>query len=370
MKYIDLFAGIGGFRYALDEIGMECVFTSEIDKTPAEMYKLLHGDKEIAGDITKIEAKDVPNHELLVGGFPCQGFSTNGTRLGFKYKTGNLFFEALRVAKEKKSKYVLMENVTGLLNHDKGRTISIMVNCLSEAGYSVDFTVLESTQFGLPQARKRVFIVGALNHKTEEWNTCHVKQVNAAKDKVRENFPDVKTFNFDFPKGSYKVSNINELLIESEGEVKYLDLGDFLVKLSEGRYRIKDGTTQGYTDFDAIKNSTTIDYTFMTSKTRRGRVKQGITKTLDQSVDIAIYDGIGFRRITPKEVFRLQGFSDEAYNTLKEAGFSLNQLYARPSRSVSIPIVKEIGEAILRLDREVDEDGLKETTEESNTTTY
>ena len=160
MKYIDLFSGIGGFRYAFDQTGYECVFSSEIDEIPSEMYKLLHNEEFVAGDIMKIAAKDIPNHDLLVGGFPCQGFSTNGTRLGFEYKTGNLFFEALRIAKEKKPKFVLMENVTGLLNHDKRRTISIMLKSLSDVGYSVDFHVLTSTDFGLPPKRQRVFIIG------------------------------------------------------------------------------------------------------------------------------------------------------------------------------------------------------------------
>lgn len=351
MKYVDLFAGIGGFRYALDNVGMNCVFTSEIDKTPSEMYKLLHGEDEIAGDILEIEAKDIPDHDLMVGGITCQGFSTNGNRLGFDHKTGSLFFEVIRVAKEKKPKYIIIENVTGLLNHDKGNTISTMTNCLSEVGYSVDFTVLSSTDFGLPQVRRRVFIVGVLNQEVEEWKSSDVKQVNAAKDKVKETHPNAKTFNFNFPKGTLKSASIKDIIEDSIDDVNYLDLGDFLIKLSEGRYRIKDGTVQGYTDFDVIKNTTTIDYTFMTSKTRRGRVKQGVSKTLNQSVDVAIYDGVGFRRITPKEVFRLQGFPEEAYATLKNAEFSINQLYARPSRSVSIPIVEAIGKAIIQHDK-------------------
>ncbi|MGG0667874.1 DNA (cytosine-5-)-methyltransferase [Lederbergia citrisecunda] len=352
MRYIDLFAGIGGFRYALDSVGFDCVFTSEIDNIPAEMYKLLHGDEEISGDIMKIEARDIPNHDLLVGGFPCQGFSTNGTRLGFKYKTGNLFFEAARIANEKKPKYILMENVTGLLNHDKGKTISIMMDTLSEIGYGVDFTVLTSSDFGLPQQRRRVFIIGALGTEAEKWETVKNQQVNKAKEKVLESYPDTRTINFPFPVGNLKTSSLSSI-IDKNAEKNYLEFGDFLIKLGENSFRIKDGTTQGYTDFEAAPYETTIDYTFMTSKTRRGRVKHGVTKTLDQSVDIAVYDGEGFRRITPREVFRLQGFSDKVHETLKNNGFSERQLYARPSRSVSLPIVKAIGEAIKQYDKRI-----------------
>lgn len=351
MNYIDLFAGIGGFRYALDSVGLECVFTSEIDETPSEMYKLLHNETDIHGDIIKIDAKDIPDHDILVGGFPCQGFSTNGTRLGFKYKTGNLFFEALRIAKEKQPKYVLMENVPGLLNHDKRRTISIMMKSLSDAGYCVDFTVLTSTDFGLPQKRSRVFIIGVLAGESEVWAETGVKQIDATKKAVKENFEDVTSFNFPFPKGTDVCTSMRSVIDEHIQVPEYIEFGDFLQDLGGGNYRIKDGTVKGYSDFTAIPNETTIDYTFTTSKTRRGRIKHGATKTLDQSVDVALYDGTGFRRISAREVFRLQGFSDTAYESLLNAGFSESQLYKRPARSVSIPIVKAIGKAIQEYDR-------------------
>lgn len=346
MRYIDLFAGIGGFRYGLDKLGFECVFTSEIDEIPARMYKLLHDEKEIHGDIMKIEAADIPEHNVLVGGFPCQGFSINGTRLGFEYKTGNLFFEALRIAKEKKPRYVLMENVPGLLNHDKRRTISIMMKSLSDAGYSVDFDILTSTDFGLPQKRSRVFIVGVYDQEPQEWKKVGSKQINETKSKIKEIYSDVKTFNFPFPVGKDVSVSLKGIVEKDLAEIDYIEFGDFLQQIGESVFRIKDGTIQGYTDFVATPYETTIDYTFMTSKTRRGRIKHGCTKTLDQSVDVAIYDGSGFRRLTAKEVFRLQGFPELAYYALKGAGFKEDQLYRRPSRSVSIPIIKELGKAI------------------------
>jgi DNA (cytosine-5)-methyltransferase 1 len=314
------------------------------------MYRILHNEKEVHGDIMKIDAADVPNHEVLVGGFPCQGFSINGTRLGFEYKTGNLFFEALRIAKEKKPKYVLMENVPGLLNHDKRRTISIMAKSLSDAGYCVDFTILTSTDFGLPQKRSRVFIVGVLDGVCNDWTITGVKQIDTTKKAIKENFRDVKTFNFPFPLGVDRCTSLESVIEKDIENIEYIEFGDFLIHLGDGTYRIKDGTIQGYTDFRPIPNETTIDYTFTTSKTRRGRIKNGMTKTLDQSVDIALYDGIGFRRISPKEVFRLQGFPDDAYTTLRDAGFKEIELYRRPSRSVSIPIIKALGKAIQQLD--------------------
>lgn len=357
MKFIDLYAGIGGFRTALESNGMECVFTSEIDKHPRNIYSILYGvdDNDIAGDITKVKHEDVDRHDLLVGGFPCQSFSINGKRKGFQGVTGSLFFEGARIARDKQPKFILMENVTGLLSHNKTETISVMMQTLNEAGYAVDFQVLTSTEFGLPQKRERVFIVGSRDVKYEEWKMeSHKKQVNNTKAKVLSYFPELRTFNHEFPEiNKVKMKWFKDIAEKDAKDVKYIDLGDGLVDLGDNKYRIKDGTIKGYTEFEAKPYTTTIDYTFMTSKTRRGRVKQGITKTLDQSVDVAVFDGVGFRRITPLEVFRLQGFPDEYYHKLVEHGVEKTQLYKRPSRSVSIPIVKALGESILELDKKL-----------------
>src|SRR5690625_7550940 len=116
--YIDLFSGIGGFEQALNKLGGTCVFASEIDKFAAQAYETLYGHMP-EGDITQIDAKDVPDHDLLVGGFPCQSFSVAGKRKGFEDTRGTLFFEIARIAKEKRPKALLLENVKGLVNHDK-----------------------------------------------------------------------------------------------------------------------------------------------------------------------------------------------------------------------------------------------------------
>lgn len=345
MRYIDLFAGIGGFRYALDSIGLDCVFTSEIDKIPTKMYKILYNEESIHGDITEIDAVTIPDHDLLVGGFPCQGFSKNGKREGFEYKTGHLFMEALRVAEEKKPKFVLLENVVGLLSHDKRKTIAIMLKSLTDAGYSVDFQIMISTDFGIPQKRERVFIVGVLNHTYEDWTETKFPQVNRTKVEVKDYYSDIKSFNFPFPIGTNKDVTFESIAEKDLENVEYLEIGDFIKDLGDNNFRVKDGTIQGYADFKAIPYYTTLDYAFPTSKTRRGRVKQGITKTLDQPAMIAVFDGKGFRRITALEAFRLQGFPDESYHKLKDK-FVESHLYKRPARSVTIPIVKALGEVI------------------------
>lgn len=141
-NYVSLFSGVGGFEQALDKLGGSCVFASEIDKFAAQAYEALYGEKP-AGDITEIEAKDIPEHDLLVGGFPCQSFSVAGHRKGFEDTRGTLFFDIARIAAEKQPKVLLLENVKGLVGHDRGRTLDTIVKTLNDIGYRVDFEVLK-----------------------------------------------------------------------------------------------------------------------------------------------------------------------------------------------------------------------------------
>ena len=157
-KYVSLFSGIGGFEQALNKLGGTCVMASEIDKFAEQAYQAIYGHATV-GDITKVKAEDVPDHDLLVGGFPCQSFSLAGKRKGFEDTRGTMFFEIARIVSVKKPKILLLENVKGLVNHGKGRTLDTMIEILNEIGYVVDFNVLNSKFFGVPQNRERVFIV-------------------------------------------------------------------------------------------------------------------------------------------------------------------------------------------------------------------
>src|SRR5690606_13091620 len=145
-RYVSLFSGVGGFEQALNKLGGTCVMASEIDKWANLAYETLYGHKTV-GDITKVAAEDVPDHDLLVGGFPCQAFSVAGKRLGFEDTRGTLFFEMARIAKAKKPKVILAENVKGLVSHDKGRTLNVIIQTLNDIGYTVDFEVLNSKFF-------------------------------------------------------------------------------------------------------------------------------------------------------------------------------------------------------------------------------
>ena len=158
-KFIDLFAGIGGIRIPFEEIGGDCVFTSEFDKFAQQTYEANFGEKP-SGDITLIDEKDIPNHDVLLGGFPCQAFSNAGLKKGFDDTRGTLFFDIARILKHHKPKAFLLENVKGIRGHDKGKTLQTIVRVLNYMDYNLSIEVLNAKHFGLPQNRERIFIIG------------------------------------------------------------------------------------------------------------------------------------------------------------------------------------------------------------------
>lgn len=170
LRFIDLFAGIGGIRKGLELAAIEagytpiCVFTSEIKTHALKVLKQNYPNEEIVGDITKVDAATIPDFDVLCAGFPCQAFSVAGNRLGFADIRGNLFFDIERILIVKKPKGFILENVDGLLNHDNGRTFKIIMEHLKAIGYRVNFRVLNSKYFGVPQERKRIYIVGTFNN--------------------------------------------------------------------------------------------------------------------------------------------------------------------------------------------------------------
>lgn len=157
--FIDLFSGIGGFRVALENVGGTCVFSSDIDKWANETY-FLNFSELPKGDITKINISEIPEHDILCGGFPCQPFSIAGRRLGFLDTRGTLFFEIEKILKAKRPQAFILENVKGLVNHDKGNTFRVIKNSLRNLGYNIFYKVLNAKDYGLPQNRERIFIVG------------------------------------------------------------------------------------------------------------------------------------------------------------------------------------------------------------------
>lgn len=283
--YAELFAGILGFGTALDDLGGEPVFISEIDKYAQTAIRALGRGDLLHGDITKIDAADVPDHDLLVGGFPCQAFSVAGKRLGFEDMRGTLFFEAVRIAKEKRPKALLLENVKGLVSHAKGDTISVMLHALNDIGYVVDMKILNSKFFGVPQNRERIFIVAIREDLADvaEWTDIEGKD-SFPKTKRRLQEEGLVTFNFDWPPEGKVTKRLRDVL-ETEVDEKYYLAADKVEKLvaalDDGKgLAIREATKKGYA---MAEPGDAVNFQFPDSKTRRGRVGKQIANTLEAS---------------------------------------------------------------------------------------
>jgi DNA (cytosine-5)-methyltransferase 1 len=185
-EFIDLFAGIGGMRLAFEDAGGTCVFSSEWDKNSQKTYESNFGEVP-AGDITQISAADIPNFDVLLAGFPCQPFSTIGQRAGFKHETqGTLFYDVLRIISEKRPSAFLLENVKGLVSHNKGKTLETIKKSLMQEGYELHIQILDSADYGVPQVRKRIYVVGFDKSKFQDginfyWPAPSKKRVGIGK---------------------------------------------------------------------------------------------------------------------------------------------------------------------------------------------
>ena len=313
MKFIDLFAGLGGFRLALESYGMKCVYTSEWDKPAQDVYEKNFGDRP-DGDITKVNEKDIPEHDIICAGFPCQAFSISGKRQGFNDTRGTLFFDVARIAKYHKPKILFLENVRNFAQHDKGKTLSVVKQTLEDIGYNVFYKVLNASHYGAPTARQRVYII------------CFRK--------------DLDIDNFQFPNPS------NE-------QVK---LKDFLEPDSK--------TNQFIIDRDDIKvNKVKIEKNmfgeYPLRPVRVGTINNGgqgerIYSDLGHAITFSAYGGGAgsktgaylingkVRKLSPREAARVMGFPENY-----EIHQNKNQAYKQFGNSVVVPVLKKIFGQIL-----------------------
>lgn len=227
LRFIDLFAGIGGIRKGFElacqsyGLGAKCVFTSEIKPHAIKVLQQNHPEDEITGDITQVNAADIPDFDILLGGFPCQAFSAAGKRLGFSDTRGTLFFDVERIILEKKPLGFVLENVEGLVNHDKenkndkiGRTLSIILEHLEQAGYKVSWRVLNAKNFGIPQERKRVYIIGT---KTKAPDMEHFETKHATLGDIFEHGLEVEHSKFiDLLLSHYTVDQLYGMSIKDK----------------------------------------------------------------------------------------------------------------------------------------------------------
>jgi len=298
LKFIDLFCGIGGFRVAFEEaceendIQPECVFSSDIDKYAQESYEANFGEKPF-GDITKINENDIPEHDILFGGFPCQPFSIIGQMKGLNDTRGTLFFDIARIIEAKRPKAFILENVKQLVGHDKGKTLKIIVQSLKDLGYHVQYSVLNALDYGLPQKRERVVIVG------------HREPI---------------LFTFPNPEKPYK--SLNEIL-ETKVDKKYF-ASEFIREKRKEKHQSsyypsiwhenKSGNICSYPYSCALRSGASHNYLLVN----------------------------GERRLTPREMFRLQGFPDWYKIVVSDA-----QAKKQAGNAVPVNMIKAVVQKLL-----------------------
>ena len=339
MKFLDLFSGIGGFRLGMESAGHECVGFCEIDKFARESYKAIHnteGEIELhdATGITKKEIKAIGQVDVICAGFPCQPFSVAGTRRGFEDTNGTLFFEIARFASVLKPKYLFLENVKGLISHDKGYTFETIIESLDELGYDVEWQVLNSKDFGVPQNRERVFIIGHLRGESGRKVfpiDRQIKNINC----VRQigNLIQTSSYGGNPHRGRvYSLKGISPSMNCMGGGGR------------EPKIRIKEATKKGYAEA-TIGDSVNLSHP--NSKTRRGRVGKRIANTLltgeEQGV---VMNDFRIRKLTPKECWRLQGFPDWAFERAAKVN-SNSQLYKQAGNSVTVNVIEAIARRLV-----------------------
>lgn len=297
-KFIDLFAGIGGIRLGFESVGGHCVFSSEFDEDACKTYEA-NFHEHPAGDITKIDAKDIPDFDILLGGFPCQAFSIIGKKEGFANETcGTLFFEIERILKEKRPKAFLLENVKNLKSHDNGNTYKVIKSHLLNLGYNVYESVLNSLDYGVPQRRERIFIAGFLNN-------------------VRFSFPQPVPIN--------QRKNLSDILEKNVDKKYYVN-----PRIRESRLsRIKDKNyPKPYISHENMAGS-------VTPHPYSSCLRAGASANY-----ILINDE---RRPTEREMLRIQGFPD-SYKIVLPYGKVKKQC----GNSVSVPVIAAIAREMIK----------------------
>ena len=335
-RFIDLFAGIGGIRLPFQQLGGECVFSSEWDKFAQRTYAANYGEVP-SGDITQIVASDIPDHDILMGGFPCQSFSQAGLKKGFEDTRGTMFFEIQRILGEKRPKVFLLENVKQLRGHDKGRTLQTILNILTgesdlslddvpmsddarkalgkKLNYWVDYKVLRAADFGIPQNRERIFIIGF----------------------DRDYFGENIDFNkiFKWPEPTNQPTKVGDILESQEILDTLEDKYTISDKLWAGHLRRKaehgiKGNGFGYSLFNRESSYTnTISARYY---------KDGSEVLIDQS-----HLSKNPRKLTPRECARLQGFPDDFIVDAVSQG----QIYKQFGNSVCVKVIQAVAKQIV-----------------------
>jgi DNA (cytosine-5)-methyltransferase 1 len=326
MKYFSMFSGIGGFEYGINDKGT-CIGFSEIDNYAKSIYKKHFPNHTDWGDATKIKTKTLPKFDLLVGGFPCQAFSVAGKRKGFKDTRGTLFFEIARVLKDKRPRHFLLENVAGLLSHDDGKTFQTILRVLTDLGYNIEWALLNSKDFGVPQNRERVFIVGHFGGKcgrkilpVRGTDGKTLDYIGAVMSKSNQKWvEDGKELSRNFPQGQrvYSTYGISSTLCGNAGGLGGKTGLYAIPTTKEGNAHAIDANYwKGCYDFKkGLRTQVAIpvltpDRLNKRQNGRRFKTDGEPAFTCTAQDRHGVYNGMKIRRLTPVECERLQGFPD------------------------------------------------------------
>ena len=380
MKFLDLFAGIGGFRLGMESAGHKCIGFCEIDKFARASYKAIHnteGEIELH-DITAVSdefIRGIGRVDIICGGFPCQAFSIAGNRRGFEDTRGTLFFEICRFASVLRPKYLFLEKVRGLLNHDGGATFETIIRTLDELGYDVEWQVLNSKNFGVPQNRERVFIIGHLRGE----RTRNVFPISGESEQSDHQPPKIEiignTRNLNGTrKGTRSVvygsgGVVGALTATDYKEPKQVAIKQFgilqpnfnqcgvvyetdgiapTIRAYQGgglepKIRVKEATSKGYAEAE-VGDSVNLSHPNL--KTRRGRVGKQVANTLLTGESQGVIEpDFRIRKLTPRECWRLQGFPDWAFDKAQEVN-SNSQLYKQAGNSVTVNVIAAIAKEL------------------------
>lgn len=305
-KFIDLFAGLGGFRLALESLGAECIYSNEWDKFAQEVYNDNFGDIP-EGDITQVDEKTIPDHDILCAGFPCQAFSISGKQRGFEDSRGTLFFDVARIVKEKRPKVVFMENVKNFAAHDNGNTLQVVKQTMEDLGYTFYQKVLNAVDYGIPQKRERIYMVCFRN--------------------------DLDVKDFVYPKGFSLQRHVEDFLIKDNS----IDVSNLIVERKDTYMNGADEDT--YSD-----KSIRLGIVNKGGQGERIYSTKGIAITLSANGGGVFSKTGGYlidgktRRLHPRECARIMGYPD-SYKMCK----NMNQAYKQFGNSVVVDVLQYIG---------------------------
>jgi DNA (cytosine-5)-methyltransferase 1 len=317
-KFIDLFAGIGGFRLGFEKYGFQCIFSSEMDKHAQDMYFENFGEKP-HGDITQIDVTSIPKFDILLGGFPCQPFSIAGEKKGFNDTTrGTLFFDIIRIIQHHKPKVIVLENVKHFKNHDKGNTLKTVLLSLKKLGYETSWKLLNAKDFGVPQNRERTIIIAYLG-------------------KLEFNFNAIQT----------QAEMILKQVLENEKkDFEYLEKSEYTL-IEKPKKQLSGLIFAGYRNKNIRKagvRENTKHLSRVHKQPNRIYSSEGTHPTLSSQEPTGryfIYHKGNVRKITLKECYRLMGFPDD----FKLIGIQ-SKLYNRIGNSIVVPMVEAIAQQV------------------------